>query len=73
MLEFSYRPQVFSGFYRGEEKNDSPLIEWDRDVDVLVAISSPLILVEKSVVKLQLSEAAVQDRYENNIYEEWLF
>ena len=70
MLEFSFRTQVFSGFCRGEEKNDRPLIEWDRDVDVLVAISSPLILVEKSVVKLQLSEAAVQDRYENNIYEE---
>ena len=66
-LDFSYQPQVFSGFYRGEDRT---LIEWDKDVDVLVAIPPPLILVEKSVVKLQPSEAAVQDRYENNIYEE---
>ena len=34
-------------------RSDGTLIEWERDVDVLVAISSPLILLEKSVVKLQ--------------------
>ena len=33
-------------------------------VDVLVTISFPLILVEKSVVKLQPSEAAILGRYE---------
>ena len=52
MPEFSYRHQHFYGFYRGEVRSDGTLIEWERDVDVLVAISSPLILVEKSVVKL---------------------
>ena len=64
MLEFSYRPQVFHGFYRGEERSDWVLIKWERDVDALVAISSPLILVEKSVVELRASEAAIQGRYE---------
>ena len=64
MLEFSYRPEVFYGFYRREGQNDRTLIEWERDVDVLVAISSPLILAEKSVVKLRPSEAAIQGRYE---------
>ena len=64
MLEFSYRHQVFYGFYRGEGRSDGTLIESERVVDVLVAISSPLILVEKSVVKLQLLEAAIQGRYE---------
>ena len=34
MLEFSYRPQVFYGIYRGEGRNDGTLIEWDRDVDM---------------------------------------
>ena len=34
-------------------RSDGTRIEWERDVDVLVAISSPLILLEKSVVKLQ--------------------
>ena len=63
MLEFSYRPQVFYGFYRGR-RSDRTLIEWERDVDVLVAISSPIILVEKRVVKLQPLEAAIQGRYE---------
>ena len=53
MPEFSYRHQHFYGFYRGEVRSDGTLIEWERDVDVLVAISSPLILLEKSVVKLQ--------------------
>ena len=64
MLEFSYRPQVFYGFYRGEGRIDGTLIESERDVDVLVAISSPLIVVEKNVVKLQPLEAAIQGRYE---------
>ena len=58
MLEFSYRPQVFYGFYRGEGKSDGTLIEWQRNIDVLVAISSPLILVEKSVVKLLTFESS---------------
>ena len=37
------------------------LIEWDMDVDVLVTVcfSSPAILGEKSVVKLQTLEAAI--------------
>ena len=52
MPEFSYRYQHFYGFYRVEVRSDGTLIEWERDVHVLVAISSPLILVEKSVVKL---------------------
>ena len=64
MFEFSYRPQVLYGFYRGEGRSDGTLIEWERHVDVLVAISSSLILVEKSVFKLRPSEAAIQWRYE---------
>ena len=64
MLEFSYRPQGFYDFYRGEGRTDGTLTEWERDVDILVAISSPLILVEKNVVKLRHSEAAIQRRYE---------
>ena len=38
------------------------LIKWE-DVDVLVAISYPLILVEKSVLKLRSPETAIQVRY----------
>ena len=53
MPESSYRHKDLYGFYRGEVSSDGTLIEWERDVDVLVAISSPFILVEKSVVKLQ--------------------
>ena len=49
---------------RGEGRSDGTLMEWKRDVDVFVAISSPLILVEKSIVKLRPSEAAIQRRYE---------
>ena len=45
---------------KGEGRSDGTLIEWERDVDVLVGILSPIILVEKSVVKLRPSEAAVQ-------------
>ena len=45
-------PRFFMFFYRGEVRSDRTLIEWKRDVDVLVPIFSPLILVEKSVVKL---------------------
>ena len=64
MIEFSYRPQVFYGFYRGEGRSDGILIEKERDVDVLVAISSSFILLEKSVVKLRPLEAAIQGKYE---------
>ena len=60
MLEVSYRSQVFYGFHRAEGRSDGTLKEWKRDVAVLVAISSPLILVEKSVVKLLPSEAPIQ-------------
>ena len=64
MLEFSYRPQVFFGFYRWEKRSDGILIKWERDADDLGAISSPLVLVEKSVAKLRPSEAAIQGKYE---------
>ena len=57
-------PRFFMFFYRREVRSDRTLIEWKRDVDVLVPISFPLILVEKSVVKLRPSEAAIQARYE---------
>ena len=40
-------------------RSDGTLIEWERDVEVLVAISSPLILIEKGVVKLQPLEAVI--------------
>ena len=53
MPEFSYRHQDFYGFDIEEVRSDGTLIEWESDLDVLVAIFSPLILVEKSVVKLQ--------------------
>ena len=62
MLEFSNRSQVFCGFYRGRGRSDGTLIKWE-DVDVLVAISYPLILVEKSVLKLRSPETAIQVRY----------
>ena len=65
MLELSYRPQVFYDFYRGEAVViDRALIEWGWDVDVRVAISSHLVLIKKSVVKIQPSEAAIQGRFE---------
>ena len=56
MFELSYRPQVYYDVCRGERRIGETLIEWKRDVDVFVAISFPLILVEKSVVKLRPSE-----------------
>ena len=40
------------------------LTKWEKDADVLVAISSPLILVGKNVVKLRPSEAAILGRYD---------
>ena len=49
--------------------SDETLIEWERDVDVLVAISAPLILVEKSVVKLQKQQS--RGDMKNNIHDEW--
>ena len=42
MLEFSYRPQFFYGFYRGEGRSDGTLMELGRDVDVLVLLNSNL-------------------------------
>ena len=51
-------------------RNDRTLIEWERDIDVLVAISSPLILVEKGVVKVRPSEAAIRRDIKNNIHGE---
>ena len=57
-----------NGFYRGEGRSDGTLIEWDRDIDVLVTVSSPLILVEKNVVKLQSSEAAILGSYRKITY-----
>ena len=68
MLEFSYRPRVFYGFYKGEGRSDGTLIKWERDVDVLMAISSPLILVEKSAVKLRKQQS--REVVKNNIHEE---
>ena len=55
---------VFTEGRGGEGRSDETLIEWERDVDVLVAIFSPYILVEKSVVKLRPSETAIHERYE---------
>ena len=68
MLELSYQHQDFYGFYRGEVRSDGTLIEWERDIDVLVAISSPLILVEKSAVKLQKQQS--RGDMKNKIYKE---
>ena len=68
MLELSYRHQDFYGFYGWEVKSNGTLIEWERDVDVFVAISSLLILVEKSVVKLQKEQS--REDIENSIHEE---
>ena len=42
MLKFSYQPQVFYGFYRGEGSSDGTLIEWGRDVNILVLLNSDL-------------------------------
>ena len=54
----------FLYFYRGWGRSEGTLIESERDIDVLVVISSLLILVEKSVVKPWPLEAAIQGRYE---------
>ena len=63
MLEFSYQPQDFYGFNSGEVRSNGGKM----DVDVLVAISSPLILVEKSVFKLQKQQS--RRDVKNNIHE----
>ena len=68
MPEFSYRHQDFYHFYRGQVRSDGTLIEWERDVDVLAAISSPLILVEEGVVKFQKQQS--RGDMKNNIHEE---
>ena len=49
-------------------RSDGTLIDWERDVDVPVAFSSPLILVEKSIVKLRKEQS--RGDMENNIHEE---
>ena len=59
MLEFSYQLQVFYAFYRGLRRSEETLPEWERDGDVFVVISSLLILVERSVVKLQILQPAI--------------
>ena len=64
MLEISYRLQDFYGFYGGEVRSNRALIEWERDVNVLAAISSPLILVEKNVVRLQKQQSRADMRNE---------
>ena len=33
--------RIFYGFYRREGRSDGILIEWDRDVDVLVTLFPP--------------------------------
>ena len=68
MLEFSFWHHVFYGFYRGEQRSDWTLIEWERDADVLVGISSLFILVEKSIAKLGALEAATRGDTENNTW-----
>ena len=55
----------------GEERSDRTLTEWLGDVDVLVAIYSPRILVEKSVVRPRPSEAVIQEGdMKNKMHEE---
>ena len=31
MFEFSGRPQIFYGFYKGEGRSDGTVVEWGRD------------------------------------------
>ena len=59
MLEFSYRPQIFDGFYRGERRSNGTLIGWDRHVNVLLLLNSDLWK--------QQSRGDIK----NNIHEEW--
>ena len=68
MPEFSYQHQDFYVFYRGEVRSGETLIEWERNVDVLVAISFSFILIENSVVKLQKQQ--FRGDMKNNIHEE---
>ena len=68
MPEFSCRLEDFNGFYKVEVKSDGTLIEWERDVGVLVAIPFLLVLVEKSVVKFQKQQS--RGDMKNNIHEE---
>ena len=42
MLEFTYQPQVFHCFYRGEGRSDGTLIEWDSDLGVFVLLDFDL-------------------------------
>ena len=53
MLEISYRLQDFYGFYRGEVRSNRALIEWERDVNVLV-----------NVVRLQKQQSRADMRNE---------
>ena len=68
MLEFSDPHRVFMVFTEERGGVTETLLEWERDADVLVAISYRLIVVEKSVLKLQPSEAAIQERHQKIIY-----
>ena len=52
-------------FTEGEGRSYGTQLEWERHADVLAAISSLFIFVERSFVKLRPSEAAIQGRYEN--------
>ena len=63
MLEFSYQLQDFYGFNCGKVRSSGGKM----NVDVLVAISSPLILVEKSVFKLQKQQ--FRRDVKNNLHE----
>ena len=68
MLEFSDPHRVFMVFTEERGEVTETLLEWERDVDVLVAISYRLIVVEKSVLKLQPSKTAIQERHQKIIY-----
>ena len=50
MVEFSYRLQVLYGFYRGKGRSGGTLIEWGRDVHVLVAVFPPPSLLQRRVL-----------------------
>ena len=61
MLGFSYRPQVFYGFHRRERRCDRTLIEWDRDVDVL--LSGCEITVRHRTCPTNLAQRLIEKRF----------